>query len=65
MLNDRRHAIVEPAGQHVGGVEQLTGLVADNEEELAPTLEKLNAVTAMLEKNRDNLAKMLPGLAKY
>ena len=45
--------------------QQLTGLVADNEKELAPTLEKLNAVTAMLEKNRDNLAKALPGFAKY
>ena len=28
---------------------------------LAPTLEKLNSVTAMLEKNRDNIAKALPG----
>ena len=36
-------------------------MVADNEKELAPTLERLNSVTAMLEKNRDNLAKMLPG----
>ena len=40
---------------------QLSGLVADNEKELAPALEKLNSVTAMLEKNRDNLAKVLPG----
>ena len=40
-------------------------LVANNEKELAPTLEKLNDVTAMLEKNKDNLAKMLPGAAKY
>ena len=45
--------------------EELTGLVADNEKQLAPTLEKLNAVTAMLEKNRDNIAKALPGLTKY
>ena len=37
----------------------------DNEQELAPTLEKLNSVTAVLEKNRDNIAKALPGLAKY
>lgn len=44
---------------------QLTGLVHDNEAKLAPTLEKLNAVTAMLEKNRDNIGKALPGLAKY
>jgi phospholipid/cholesterol/gamma-HCH transport system substrate-binding protein len=32
---------------------------------LAPTLEKLNSVTAMLEKNRDNISKALPGLAKF
>ena len=44
---------------------QLSGLVHDNEGKLAPTLEKLNSVTAMLEKNRDNIAKALPGLAKY
>ena len=45
--------------------QQLSGLVHDNEQELAPTLEKLNSVTAVLEKNRDNIAKALPGLAKY
>jgi phospholipid/cholesterol/gamma-HCH transport system substrate-binding protein len=44
---------------------QLSGLVADNEKDLAPTLEKLNSVTAMLEKNRDNIGKALPGLAKF
>ena len=32
---------------------------------MAPTLERLNRVNAMLEKNRDNIAKALPGLAKY
>jgi phospholipid/cholesterol/gamma-HCH transport system substrate-binding protein len=44
---------------------QLSGVVHDNESKLAPTLKKLNSVTAMLEKNRDNLSKALPGLAKY
>ena len=44
---------------------QLTGLVADNEKVLAPTLERLNRFNAMLERNRDNIAKALPGLAKY
>jgi phospholipid/cholesterol/gamma-HCH transport system substrate-binding protein len=44
---------------------QLSGLVADNKAKLAPTLDKLNSVTAMLEKNRDNIAKAIPGLAKY
>ena len=44
---------------------ELSGLVADNEKELAPTLKQLNSVTAMLEKNRDNIAKAIAGLAKY
>jgi phospholipid/cholesterol/gamma-HCH transport system substrate-binding protein len=45
--------------------QQLSGLVHDNEAKLAPALEKLNSVTAMLEKNRDNLGKIIPGLAKF
>jgi phospholipid/cholesterol/gamma-HCH transport system substrate-binding protein len=44
---------------------QISGLITDNEKDLAPMLEKLNSVTAVLEKNRDNIAKALPGLAKY
>ena len=40
-------------------------MIHDNEQRLAPTLDKLNAVTAILEKNRDNIAKALPGLAKF
>jgi phospholipid/cholesterol/gamma-HCH transport system substrate-binding protein len=44
---------------------QLSGLVADHEDELGPTLDRLNLVTAMLQQNHDNIAKALPGLAKY
>jgi phospholipid/cholesterol/gamma-HCH transport system substrate-binding protein len=44
---------------------ELSGLVADNEAQLAPALEKLNSVTAMLERNRDSLGKAIPGLTKY
>jgi phospholipid/cholesterol/gamma-HCH transport system substrate-binding protein len=65
VLNDRREAIVDLITSISAVARQLSGLVADNEAELAPTLEKLNSVTAMLEKNRDNIAKALPGLAKY
>jgi phospholipid/cholesterol/gamma-HCH transport system substrate-binding protein len=65
LLNDRRQAIVQLIASTTAVAQQLSGLVADNEKELAPALEKLNSVTAMLEKNRDNIAKMLPGLAKY
>ena len=65
VLNDRRHAIVSLLANTSAVSRQLTGLVADNEKELAPTLERLNSVNAMLERNRDNIAKALPGLAKY
>lgn len=39
--------------------QQLTGLVADNEQDLAPALEKLNAVTAMLQRNNDNITQAM------
>jgi phospholipid/cholesterol/gamma-HCH transport system substrate-binding protein len=65
VLNDRRYAITSLLASTSAVSRELTGVVADNEAELAPTLERLNSVTAMLEKNRDNLAKMLPGAAKY
>ena len=65
VLNARRQAIVSLLANTSAVSRQLTGLVADNEKELAPTLERLNRVNEMLEKNRDNIAKALPGLAKY
>ncbi|OBK76475.1 MCE family protein [Mycobacterium sp. 1164985.4] len=65
VLSARRYAIVELLAHTSALSQQLSGLIADNEEELAPTLEKLNGVTAILEKNRDNIAKALPGLAKF
>jgi phospholipid/cholesterol/gamma-HCH transport system substrate-binding protein len=65
MLVARRQAIVRLLASTSAVAKQLTGVVHDNEAKLAPTLEKLNSVTAMLEKNRDNIAKALPGLAKY
>lgn len=65
VLTARRQEIVDLLANTSAVAKQLSGLVHDNEQELAPTLEKLNSVTAMLEKNRDNIAKALPGLAKY
>lgn len=65
MLVARRQAIVRLLASTSAVARQLSGVVHDNESKLAPSLEKLNAVTAVLEKNRDNLAKALPGLAKY
>ncbi|EID18285.1 MCE family protein [Mycolicibacterium phlei] len=65
VLNARRHAIVEMLAHTSTLSKQLSGLVADNERELAPTLDKLNGVVAIMEKNRDNIAEALPGLAKF
>jgi len=65
VLSERRQAIVDLLANTSAVAVQLKGLVHDNEHELAPTLQKLNSVTAVLEKNRDNIAKALPGLAKY
>ncbi|OBB48200.1 MCE family protein [Mycobacterium sp. 852002-51961_SCH5331710] len=65
VLETRRHAIVSLLANTSVVAQQLTGLVHDNEQELAPTLQKLNAVYEMLERNRDNIAKALSGLAKY
>ena len=65
VLVERRQAISELLANTAAVARNLTGLVKDNEAELAPTLERLNAVTAMLERNRDKLSKALPGLKKF
>jgi phospholipid/cholesterol/gamma-HCH transport system substrate-binding protein len=65
VLNERRLAISNLLANTSAVAQQLTGLVKDNEAKLAPTLERLNSVLAMLEKNNDNLTKALPGLAKF
>ncbi|MGX9673546.1 MCE family protein [Mycobacterium sp. HM-7] len=65
VLDQRRHAIVDLLANTSALSRQLSGLVHDNEKDLAPTLQKVNSVTAILEKNRDNIAKALAGLAKY
>ncbi|AKS36382.1 MCE family protein [Mycolicibacterium goodii] len=65
VLNERREAIVDLLANTSAVAEQLRGLVADNEAELAPTLERLNRVTEVLQKNRDNITKMLPDMKKF
>ncbi|OBK70772.1 MCE family protein [Mycobacterium sp. 1274761.0] len=65
VLVERRNAISALLANTAAVAKNLTGLVHDNEAELAPTLDRLNAVTAMLERNHDNLAKALPGLKKF
>jgi phospholipid/cholesterol/gamma-HCH transport system substrate-binding protein len=65
VLVERRQAISDLLANVAVVSKNLTGLVKDNEAELAPTLDRLNAVTAMLQRNRDNLSKALPGLKKF
>jgi len=65
VLQQRRYAIVNLLANTSALSQQLTGLVNDNEKQLAPALEKLNSVTAMLESYNDNVTKALAGLAKY
>ena len=65
VLNDRRLAISNLLANTSMVAQQLTGLVKDNEAKLAPTLQRLNSVLAMLENQRDNLSKALPGFAKF
>ena len=65
VLNDRREAIVDLIVNTSAVSQQLRGLVADNQEQLRPAMEKMNAVTAVLEKNRDNITELLPNLRKF
>ncbi len=65
VLDQRRYAIVNLLANTSALSRQLSGIVADNEKDLAPALEKLNNVTAMLEKNNDNITKAMKGLAKF
>lgn len=65
VLVERREAIVRLLASTSALAQQVSGIIDDNEQELAPTLEKINSVTAMLERNRDNIAKAIPGLAKF
>ena len=65
VLEQRRYAIVNLLANTSALAQQLTGLVADNEQELAPALEQLNRVTEMLQRNNDNIGKALSGLAKF
>lgn len=65
VLQERRHAIVDLLANTTAVAQQLSRLVDENEQELAPTLQQLNSVAETLERNRDNLEKSLRGLAKY
>ncbi len=65
VLQERQAAIVSLLANTSALSQQLSGLVADNEKQLAPALEKMNSVTAMLQRNNDNITKAMAGLAKF
>ncbi len=65
VLEQRRSAIATLLANTSALAKQLSGLVADNENELAPALEKLNAVSEVLQRNNDNIGKAMAGLAKF
>lgn len=63
---DRRRASISELIANVSSVsQQLTGVVNDNQQQMRPTLDKLNSVVGILQKNKDNLSKALDGLAPY
>ncbi|MBJ8340350.1 MCE family protein [Antrihabitans sp. YC3-6] len=64
-LDLRRTAISELITNISAVSQQLSGLVADNEAQMKPTLDKLNSVLALLQQNKDNLAQALEGLGPY
>lgn len=65
VLAERRDAMVSLLANISKVAKELSGIVADNEKELGPTLGRLNSVVAMLEKNKENITLTLPRLAKY
>ncbi len=65
VLNDRRVAIANLLVNTRRVAQQIGGLITDTDKELAPTLQRLNNITAMLEKHRDDISKGLPGLVQF
>ncbi|MEV0947649.1 MCE family protein [Rhodococcus sp. NPDC049939] len=63
---DARRAAISQLIVNISAVSrQLTGLVLDNQEQMKPTLDKLNSVVDVLQRNNDNIAQALEGLAPY
>lgn len=65
VLNDRRLALASLLSSTSALGQQLTTLVKDNEAALAPSLQRVNVVLEMLERQRENLSKALPGFVKF
>jgi phospholipid/cholesterol/gamma-HCH transport system substrate-binding protein len=64
-LQRRREAISRLLDGTIALSEQLRGLVADNKEKLRPTLEQLDRVAALLQRNRDSLGSGIRDLAVF
>ncbi len=64
-LDQRRDAIHQLLTGARDLAEQVSGLVADNTEQLAPTLEALNEVTDILQRHRDDLDRTLELAGPY
>ncbi|MFE6864088.1 MCE family protein [Nocardia sp. NPDC057668] len=64
-LDARRSALSQMIVYINGLAQQLTGFVNDNEAQLGPTLDKLNSVLALLQKNKQNLSDALDELGPY
>jgi phospholipid/cholesterol/gamma-HCH transport system substrate-binding protein len=64
-LQRRREAISRLLDGTIALSQQLRGLVADNEEQLRPTLEQLDRVAALLQRNRDSLGTGIRDLSVF
>jgi phospholipid/cholesterol/gamma-HCH transport system substrate-binding protein len=64
-LNERRQVIQELVVNVTRTIDQLHGLVTDNEDQLRPALDELNDTLDLLNRNDKNLATVIHGLGVY
>ncbi len=64
-LQDRRDAVSTLFADVSALATQLSGLVHDNETQLGPTLDQVDAVLAILKKNSDNIGTAIARLGPY
>ncbi|MBJ8343889.1 MCE family protein [Antrihabitans sp. YC2-6] len=63
---DARRSAISTLTTNVAAVsQQISGLIADNREQLSPTLARVNNVLDLLERNKASIEAALPGLARY
>ncbi|MDV7355050.1 MCE family protein [Rhodococcus oxybenzonivorans] len=63
---DARRAALHTLATHLSAVaQQISGLIADNREQLGPALERVNRVLDLLERHQASLEAAIPGLATY